>query len=399
MANYRLKANGNVATLATWQDDSSGAYADSTVLPTINDNVFANNFIGTITADFSVRTMSTASATNVTRGGYFTVTADCTVIATNGYITQNAEVSPLGVAKSCIVVSAICNCTIIGEHNGTHGSTSVITIDANATVDIIGNGYSQGTGGVAVWNTVNANLSKVSITGNHRGSDINTAASYCIYNQGENATIKHTGIRTGGLVSVSTHAFYNVGASAIIELKGSDVTRATSINASRLSGFNTFLLDTVIDGYDNAVNIDANNKTFTLKGSIRGNLARAIVHGTNTTVILNGAALYYFNGVPPILPALWKMIDNINNKFCFEHPTTNAEVCIYSELNQPIEADVREGVDYVSRTGTLAVPPPSLVVRDVPTDNTVGTWEFGNTLIERLERVATTEEVGTIWAD
>ena len=48
MANYRAIANGNWSSLATWQDDSLGYFANSTVLPTTDDNVYANNFTVTI---------------------------------------------------------------------------------------------------------------------------------------------------------------------------------------------------------------------------------------------------------------------------------------------------------------------------------------------------------------
>jgi hypothetical protein len=48
MANYRAVANGNWSNLATWQDDSLGYFANSTVLPTSADDVYSNNFTVTI---------------------------------------------------------------------------------------------------------------------------------------------------------------------------------------------------------------------------------------------------------------------------------------------------------------------------------------------------------------
>jgi len=48
MANYRAVANGNWSNLATWQDDSLGYFATSTVLPTSADDVYSNNFTVTI---------------------------------------------------------------------------------------------------------------------------------------------------------------------------------------------------------------------------------------------------------------------------------------------------------------------------------------------------------------
>ena len=48
MANYRAVANGNWSNLATWQDDSLGYFAASSVLPTSADDVYSNNFTVTI---------------------------------------------------------------------------------------------------------------------------------------------------------------------------------------------------------------------------------------------------------------------------------------------------------------------------------------------------------------
>jgi hypothetical protein len=48
MANYRAIANGNWSNLTIWQDDSLGYFANSTVLPTSIDDVYANNFTVTI---------------------------------------------------------------------------------------------------------------------------------------------------------------------------------------------------------------------------------------------------------------------------------------------------------------------------------------------------------------
>jgi hypothetical protein len=68
MANYRAIANGNWSNLAIWQDDSLGYFANSTVLPTSIDDVYANNF--TITIDgtrnaFTIRNTAFIPPTNL----------------------------------------------------------------------------------------------------------------------------------------------------------------------------------------------------------------------------------------------------------------------------------------------------------------------------------------------
>ena len=393
MANYKAIGNGNFNNLAIWQDDSTGSYQNSTVLPSLLDNVYANNYVINVNVDTITNTIRSTSATNVTVGGYFEINSDVDLTAINGFYGRNTSASPIDITKVTVIVTGVCTTTITGEQTGVVGTSAVICINANANVTIIGNGYSTGIGGYAIWNTATANLSVVDIAGNHKASDSNTSASYCIYNQGDSATIKHNGTRTGGLISTTANAFNNAGANAIIELSGEDVLRNAS--ASVLTGFASLKLNTIIDGHNSAVNINVNNKTFTLSGSIRGNTSQAIAVGTGTTVIIDGCELNYYNGIPPILPTLFKMLPNIANKFCFPHPISGDAVCIYDELNQPIESDVRDGVTYVSRTGSLKVAPPSLVVKDVPTDATVGTWAFDSALISSLENAVTEQYLTT----
>jgi hypothetical protein len=68
MANYRAIANGNWSNLAIWQDDSLGYFANSTVLPTSADNVYANNFTVTIDGTrnaFTIRNTAFTPPTNL----------------------------------------------------------------------------------------------------------------------------------------------------------------------------------------------------------------------------------------------------------------------------------------------------------------------------------------------
>ena len=58
MANYKAVVNGNWSSLATWQDDSLGYFAASTVLPTSADNVYPNTFTVTIDTTTSVNTLT-----------------------------------------------------------------------------------------------------------------------------------------------------------------------------------------------------------------------------------------------------------------------------------------------------------------------------------------------------
>jgi hypothetical protein len=81
MANYRAVSGGVWSALARWQDDSSGSYVNSTVLPGVADVVYANNFTVSIDIDIAVLELRTTSATNVTAGGTFDYSTGNVVIA------------------------------------------------------------------------------------------------------------------------------------------------------------------------------------------------------------------------------------------------------------------------------------------------------------------------------
>lgn len=81
MANYRRTATGNWSNLAQWQDDSSGSYVASSVLPGVSDIVYANNFSVTLDVDVAVLELRTTSGPSATAGGNFDFGAGNTVIA------------------------------------------------------------------------------------------------------------------------------------------------------------------------------------------------------------------------------------------------------------------------------------------------------------------------------
>jgi hypothetical protein len=73
MANYRAIANGNWSNLATWQDDSLGYFANSTVLPTSSDDVYANNFTVTIDGTRNASTIRNTAFTPPTNLGAMSI--------------------------------------------------------------------------------------------------------------------------------------------------------------------------------------------------------------------------------------------------------------------------------------------------------------------------------------
>lgn len=90
MANYKAVANGNRSSLSTRQDDSSGSFSASTVLPWINDNVYSNTFTVEIDQDIEVNVLKNTAITGVTLWWVFQITSnnDINIIVTTDMTAQ-----------------------------------------------------------------------------------------------------------------------------------------------------------------------------------------------------------------------------------------------------------------------------------------------------------------------
>jgi hypothetical protein len=102
MANYRAVSGGNWSQLARWQDDAGGSYVNSTVLPGVNDVVYANNFSVTIDINIAVNQLRTTTGPSATAGGNFDFGAGTTVIANVFSATTVCLRNFTGVTKNLI---------------------------------------------------------------------------------------------------------------------------------------------------------------------------------------------------------------------------------------------------------------------------------------------------------
>lgn len=69
---------------------------------------------------------------------------------------------------------------------------------------------------------------------------------------------------------------------------------------------------------------------------------------------------------------------------------------INSEYGQPSQSDVRDGTLYGASDefeGTLIVPPVESVVKNVPVDDTVGTYELTPEVIEHITELQNPKKV------
>jgi hypothetical protein len=202
MANYRRTATGNWSTLAQWQDDSTGSYVASTVLPGTSDVVYANGFTVTLDIDIAVLELRTTSSLNVTAGGFFDYGNATTVIA-----------------------------------NIYSGSQICLRQQAATTKILIGNVFASNAA-----NAVNINNGGLIVTGNVTGG-----SGFGVYGItfGGGTTLVLNGNCFGGTLSAGV---WNNGGVGVIN----GVVTSSTNTVGFLSNNGTTTIDTVLGGLTNA---------------------------------------------------------------------------------------------------------------------------------------------------
>jgi len=395
MANYKAVANGNWSDLATWEDDSTGSYIASTVLPGASDVVYFNNFTVQMDVDVTVLEIRNDSATGVTAGGSGVISTSRTVNADLYHRTSLIAIT----ATSPDVVN------ITGNMPGTAGPTySVIglSISGNCTVNYVGDVRSQ----------------------------TNSSAAIRAINVGAGATLNLTGDVYAGGVNAPVGNF-----------NSSDGIRLDSNSTLNIVG-------NVYGGFQNAgnsgVRLVGTNQTISITGNLNG-LGSTSISAPNPAVLLNSTAVFSITGnltAGQNAPALYgptattevQVFGNVQNasngymatiapyvyldatvtqwEFRKSDLTTNTLYTPGVATGHPAEANVRTGITYGptnNLTGTCAVPPANTVSLGVPVDNTTGTaylnptdiWNVPlasittpNSIGERLKDASTVQTTG-----
>ena len=369
MANYKAVASGNWSDLAIWEDDSTGSFVASTVLPGASDDVYGNNFSVTIDQDITVASLRTTSATGISQQVWtniaFTILASRNITCTGqGIVTPLAQTRTMRINALNSTVNIIADVTT-GNYGGGGDdyaiqlvSTPTLTVNHTGNVYFLytGSNYSRGIQ-VSSGNIYN-------LTGNVYGQGVfrRTTPIYLATGTG---SFNLTGNLYGG-------ACIGANGNSNINIIG-DISVTTNTNA----------ID-IWDYFYAAINL-------TFSGNITTTTANTILFTT-----LN---------VHPTGDISWQFL------------TTNAGQyrTLYTpgvNTGHPAEANVRTGVVYGptnNLTGTCAVPPAAAVSIGVPIDNTVGTaylnatdiWNVPlasittpNSIGERLKDASTVQSTG-----
>jgi len=368
MANYKAVASGNWSNLAIWQDNSSGSFVASTVLPGAADDVYSNAFTVTIDQDITVASLRNGAATGINSSG---TTIGFQILASrNITCTGMGLVTPLAQSRLLLINAINSTINIVADvqtgNNGGGGDDYAIQCVASATLTV------NHTGNVYYL-----------YTGSNYGRSIQVSTGN-IYNL--------TGNVYGQGVSKRNTPIYLVTGAGSFNLTG-NLYGGACIGTNGNSNIN-IVGDISVTTNTNAIDIwDFTYVTIALTFS--GNITTTTAH----TISFNNLRIH------PTGDISWQFL------------TTNAGVfrTLYTPgvaTGHPAEANVRLGTVYGptnNLTGTCAVPPAAAVSIGVPVDNTVGTgylnatdiWNVPlasittpNSIGERLKDASTVQTTG-----
>ena len=331
-------AIGNWSNTATW---------DGGTLPTVDDDVHADGKTVTIDQDVTVASIRTTQRSGGTAGGGFNVSSG------NRTITSDV----IGGTSTCLNINAAgSTTTLIGNITGSSSAAAaggVLFTNGsvlNVTGNIIGGGTTNNQG--IRWI---AGSGVINVIGNVTGSNLSSATSGII--SIADGTINLTGNSIGSDIGSIN---YGVDVRAgIFNLTG------ISIGGSASSG--TLVS---ISGVANVLNAIGSNNTSAFGVINTAGLNRLIVEKLEFSTI----------GSPPVSGlCVFKNTVSPTVKITKLNTTQITLIDLDNIPNElPLESNVRQGTVYNSsnKTGTLSVPSPSNVRKDIPTDNTVGTADL-----------------------
>ena len=338
MANKWAVANGKWSDTATWKGGT---------LPSAGDYVYANGYTVEIDQDITVGTISTEVCPDTnTGGGGFTLAG---AYIGSRYIIANIKAG----TSTCLTATyAYTLLHIIGDITG--GSVANAYGYYNSVTTYGASGLST----IVVGN----------ITG---GSGENSCGFQTRTDRSYSATI--TGNITASANSIGMRISYS---SSTVNIVGN----ITSVNGH--AGFN---------GQQGGRNLYATG-IFTSSVPASG---WAIY--TTGSLYLSGVGVCSSSGNMPFFHSSnCSVFIQTGGDFTLTMATEDSSTkTLYTDLDQPDESDVRAGVKYGLGVyeGTCIIPPVESVVKNVPVDDTVGTYELTPEVIEHITELQNPKKV------
>jgi len=332
--------DGNFSALATWNGGAS--------IPTWGDYVYANSYTVVLDADVNIGsgTLSTEICpTTGAGGGVFTFN-------TNRIVIGNIKAGSTHCLKSTAGSNILSTLNVIGNVDGSSstacGICQTISSGKNNRVEITGN--------ISKYAVIFARQSNSSRVYFNLVGNATSSGGYCLITNISSASISVVEMSLNGIITGNGYEF-------------ADPANSTYAGFGQLG-------------------------TYVLNGGVVAQTALKVIYCA--TAIVTGY-IENFGGKLAVdastsfqfTPTYYKIQDATGNDLIL-YPANALE-------NPPAESDVRAGTVYgIGDTyeGSLIVPDPAVVVKGVPTDDTVGTWAFDDDLIERLKVCSTVEITG-----
>lgn len=365
MSYYKAIANGNADTLSIWEAWDGEAWVAVSVLPGASDDVYTNNNIVTVTTSQSYKSWNrsyVAAPLSITQGGQFQIDGANDILISGDIYGTNAQQTVNNPLSACV------------NRLATHAGT------LHRVGDDVGGSLNYCYG---FWN---GSTYDIDLVGNQLGGS--GSQSHGFYNYSASTFTSIVGNQLGGSGSQSC-GFYNNAAATFTSIVGNQ--QGSSGNSF---GFCNYAAGSIITFENSFQKTGASQAVYNSGDSTTLNFinCRAYtnsIYNIKSTTTINFQGITYNdlqNGTMAI-----RSLGNVNfdlSVFYIGLTPTYTDIALYpaSTLeNPPAETDVRSGVVYGPDDefeGTLAVPPPESVVKNVPTDDTVGSLPIAQVVEE-----------------
>ena len=372
---YKAIAGGDFSTLAIWQMWNGTAWANATVLPSLDDDVYSNNFIVAITSDVFVNSLNRSSLSSpaITQGGQFQIDGANEITLSGQVNGSNAILNAYNPLSACVnrLATHTNKFHRVGDDvGGSKNYCYAFFNNSGYDIELIGS-QQGGSGNNAYGFYNNASSTFESIIGNQQGGS--TTGAYGFYNVASSTFNSIIGNQEGN----GNVGFFNDASSTFNSIIGNQ-TGGVGVGF----GF-----------YNTAI-----NSNIKIKGIATASSVAAIANTQASSYIYFEGSVINNLGVMAIFSPTIYLTVNPDSVWKWSN-LIGEDQFLYGaghQLGNPLSRDVRKDTIFGSNDeliGTLAVPPSESVVKNVPTDDTVGEWEFDDDLIERLKHCATTEIV------
>jgi hypothetical protein len=386
--------NGNWSNPAIWSGST---------LPTINDDVYANNKSIYINQDVTVRSIRTTGSGSAVAGGIFEISSSVTINATGDGIIGGTGTTALNYSGSGTI-------NVYGNISGAPSGQSArgMTINGTGTTNIVGNLFgglgAQGSGLQISSNAI------VNIVGDLYPTTAGNGFGLSITNSGSIVTI------TGNIYNAANSSpGLNLAGSSSVSITGNcypytlGSSTTSNINAST-NGSKIVFIGNIFQASPNPtvspIILTSTSQSIDLTGNVFASLSvpAITVMNTTSTVILRGVNLVNSfqnpgNSIIAVLSPSMTIVPSNQFRWKFyNQPSSSASTTMFIQgytPDSPSQSDVRFGTTYLNGTlsGSVRMPQPSQVISGVRTDNTTGSY---NVTLDSLTEAIWTKLTNTL---